>query len=302
MPVTCRDNRFGPPDRGHDETDCEARDQNARAGAHRDPAECEQHEQRQSQVECPRPLFRPLPKCANPAAAAYLSQREQDPKCADRDQHRAEHRMPRASRTQDERHRNDSGDVGDCDLRGDDERRRIVEHVKLLERRYEHGGRAAAEHDGIDGRMRDVSEVGRQPARADCRGCDHDGCEGAPAESPNEGRIAQRDAHSRGQHHHCEADLGEKRRRRLIRLQPIEAGSAEHESGKELADDNRHQNATARAEQWPGQAGQHDHGEDPEAHSPYSLTGVGGIDPPPVGLGGEQQPTRGGLNAARDQG
>jgi hypothetical protein len=99
------------------------------------------------------------------------------------------------------------------------------------------------------------------PASCDC------GREAAAPKPRGESGLTERHVHARHEHQHCESDLAQESRRRLLRVEPTETAAPDHDPGGKLADDHRDERPPPRREQRTREPGQDNQGENAKAHN-----------------------------------
>ena len=265
-PVTCRENRFGPPIAATSSPDAEAGDQHAGAAALCYPREPEEDEQGKTEVERPAALPRPAAHLVHPRPGTEEARQPEKQKDADGDEHSAEGGLERAARLEHKRKRDDRGDIRKRHLRYHRQRARILEQPLLPQSRQQDCRRSARQQERVDrcmvcsGRPRDSdAERHREQSR------DH-GREAAAPKSREESGLTKRHVHAHGKHQHRESDLGQEGRRRLRRIEPAKTAEPDHHPSGELADGHRDEPPLPRREQRTRQAGQGDQSENAEGH------------------------------------
>ena len=97
---------------------------------------------------------------------------------------------------------------------------------------------------------------------------DDDDRDRAPAKPCANAWPTHRHVHTRAEHQHREADIGEERSRRVARVEPARPGSPDDHAGGELADHNGNVAAASRGREWAEEPREDDEREDAEAHVP----------------------------------
>ena len=199
--ATCLSSRLGPPSQDSSRPPAESGDQQADTGLLGDRGQCEQADQRHSELECPAALAGARTKLRDPSAPAQgVSDRcEQRERCEHGE--RAEGRPADLGGLQHERQRDDRQHVGDRHLSDGGGELLLVKRGLLHQRQNDRRGRV----------RRQEREHERRPAE---QGVNEETCEqrqrgaqqrGHDAGARRAGHRADRYVHSGGEHQHEEA-------------------------------------------------------------------------------------------------